>query len=226
MAKNKKKKNQQKEAAAKTNNKYTLANLVMPEGISDKVRVEIMAVIQSTQFDKISFPLSASRKAINTQEHDQDDRISTIGYIRKFDLEKNQFQVVIFNGTKDAVAKFKNPIIIPVITTYKEESLGTITKFLIDDAGETEEKPAEETVAEENKSEGTTEDTEGNKEADPAEENNDQEQSASDNAEVVAETTEEKPSKVPENGIKIPDEVKQAVAASTPNNVVQGKAVN
>lgn len=225
MAKNKKKKNQQKEAAAKTNNKYTLANLVMPEGISDKIRVEIMAVIQSTQFDKISFPLSASRKAINTQEHDQDDRISTIGYIRKFDLEKNQFQVVIFNGTKDAVAKFKNPIIIPVITTYKEESLGTITKFLIDDAGEVAEAPAEETATEENKPETTTEDS-SNEEAVSAEENTDHGQSAVDNAEVVAETTEEKPSKVPENGIKIPDEVKQAVAASTPNNVVQGKAVN
>lgn len=225
MAKNKKKKNQQKEAAAKTNNKYTLANLVMPEGISDKIRVEIMAVIQSTQFDKISFPLSASRKAINTQEHDQDDRISTIGYIRKFDLEKNQFQVVIFNGTKDAVAKFKNPIIIPVITTYKEESLGTITKFLIDDAGEVAEAPAEETVAEESKPEEATEDS-SNEEAASVEENTDQDQPAADNAEVVAETTEEKPSKVPENGIKIPDEVKQAVVASTPNNVVQGKAVN
>lgn len=221
MAKNKKKTNQQKEAMAKTNNKYILANLVMPEGISDKIRVEIMAVIQSTQFDKISFPLSASRKVINTQENDQDDRISTIGYIRKFDLEKNQFQVVIFNSTKDTVAKFKNPIIIPVITIYKEESLGTITKFLIDDAGEVEEK-SEEAAVEENTQEAVT--AEDSNDGSPAEE--DQNQPVDNTEVVVEEPVEENPSKVPENGIKIPDEVKQAVEASAPNNVVQGKAVN
>lgn len=128
----KKKNNKRSQAQSNASKKYVLATLSMPEGISEKVHVEVMAVVQSTQFDKISIPLSAYRKSIGTQERDDDDRISTVGYIKDFDLEKNQFQVVIFNGSKEAVEAFKNPVIIPIITVYND-SLGTITKLIIDD---------------------------------------------------------------------------------------------
>lgn len=144
--KNKSKKNQATNPGTVKNTnavkKYIMAKLCMPEDLSEKVHVETMAVIQSTQFDKISIPLSAYRASIGTKETEDDNRVSTVGYIKDFDLEKNQFQVVIFNGNKETIEAFKNPIIIPVITVYNN-SLGTIVKFIIDDQKETKSEDQE-----------------------------------------------------------------------------------
>lgn len=188
--------------------KYTTAALYIPVDISDKIRVEVTAVIQSIKFDKISFPLSAYRKDINTQENEQDDRVSTVGYIHKFDLESNTFQTVIFNGSKSVIDTFKNPIVVPIITTYKE-SLGTIIKLVIKDAGELNMDPEDEETA-------TAETTE---EADARYNEYDTK------AVLVTEDEDETPSESEELEVD-PDEVQSAPNEHPVSNVVSGRAVN
>lgn len=120
----------------RTNQKRIIKNTVLkvpfktPSGVSNDICNEIMDVIETTKFDKISIPLSSYRRYYDSRIDEKDTKIFVIGYIRKFNKEDNTFTVVIFNNNTKTVTEFANPEITVGFTQFKDK-LGTITKFII-----------------------------------------------------------------------------------------------
>lgn len=120
----------------RTNQKRIVKNTVLkvpfktPSGVSNDICNEIMDVIETTKFDKISIPLSSYRRYYDSRIDEKDTKIFVIGYIRKFNKEDNTFTVVIFNNNTKTVTEFANPEITVGFTQFKDK-LGAITKFII-----------------------------------------------------------------------------------------------
>lgn len=98
--------------------------------ISAALADEIMDVVRSTRFHRVSIALNSYRRNHNMAASADDNRVITIGYIKSYNAETNTFQVVIFNNAKEAVEKFKNPHIEVAYSSYKDK-LNVITKFII-----------------------------------------------------------------------------------------------
>ena len=109
----------------------------------DGVYEEVAEVIETTKFEKISIAVSATRgtlaefsdSPVELSEKDA-SKVTSIGYIKSFDSDALSFYFVVFNNFLDvvsAVAEDKRHYlsIVPVITTTKEGSLRTITKFIL-----------------------------------------------------------------------------------------------
>ena len=120
------------------------AKLALPADISDELKEEILQVLKSTRFSKISIPLSTYRYLVDSsvKADEKPIRVTTVGYIRKFNAETNVFTVVLFNNStyKDTIESFTDPVIELGWSEFKDK-LGTITKFVIapgDDIPESE----------------------------------------------------------------------------------------
>ena len=103
--------------------------LYLPKDMPDEIYNGILEVLGNTRFDKISFPLSVHRNQVSDAAQD-DERVITAGYIRKYDQKNNKFAIVLFNGMRDKILALKDLAIIVNYTSYKD-SLGTITKLVI-----------------------------------------------------------------------------------------------
>ena len=120
----------------RTNQKRIVKNTVLevpfktPSDISNDIYNEIMDVIETTKFDKISIPLSSYRHYYDNRVDEKDTKVFVIGYIRKFNKDDNTFTVVIFNNNAKTVTEFTNPEITVGFTQFKDK-LGAITKFII-----------------------------------------------------------------------------------------------
>lgn len=110
---------------------------------TDGVYEEVAEVIETTKFEKISIAVSATRGAlaefsdspVELSEKDA-SKVTSIGYIKSFDSDALSFDIVVFNNFLDVVSAVANDkrhylSIVPVITTTKEGSLRTITKFIL-----------------------------------------------------------------------------------------------
>lgn len=116
----------------KTNKKqqqtYFKVGVAIPEGTSDKVVDEILDVLARTPFNNVSVPVSTYRYLIEDNIADDDNRVITVGYIKSFDYENQQFNIVIFGNHKQIIEEFPNPALELVFTEYNNK-LGVITKF-------------------------------------------------------------------------------------------------
>ena len=116
-----------------TEKKFISAGFNLPSSIPTKIKNEILEIIKSARFDKLSFSLSTYRKLIDKQVDDDDERINTVGFIKDFDAETNTFRVGIFSGSRETIEGFVNPIITPLYNTInKGNNLGVITKLIIE----------------------------------------------------------------------------------------------
>ena len=111
------------------------AKLALPADISDELKEEILQVLKATRFSKISIPLSTYRYLVDSsvKADEKPIRVTTVGYIRKFNSETNVFTVVLFNNSTYKVIELG-------CSEFKDK-LGTITKFVIapgDDIPESE----------------------------------------------------------------------------------------
>lgn len=102
----------------------------MPAGLPNDIHNEIMDIIETTKFDKISVPVSSYRRFYDNRVDASDNRTSVIGYIRSFNKEDNTFTVVIYSNNAKITSEFVNPEIGIAFTIYKDE-FGAITKFII-----------------------------------------------------------------------------------------------
>jgi hypothetical protein len=107
--------------------------LSLPADLNNDIANEILDVLASTKFNKISIPLGAYRNMIDAAAEENDIRVCTIGYIKNYDVVNKVFTVIIFDRFLEVI---KNPELGQLkmelaFTTYKETSLGTITKFNI-----------------------------------------------------------------------------------------------
>lgn len=112
----------------KTHNFITAKASVI--GASESIKNEILAVLKSTKFNKISFCLSSPRRYFDESVAADDTRIITVGYIKKYDPKNEEFTLVIFNNLREVVETFENPVV-EVIFTEVNGKLGTITKLNI-----------------------------------------------------------------------------------------------
>lgn len=114
----------------KNQQNYIKCGIVVPEGTSDAVMEEIFNVLRSTQFNKISIPVGTYRYLIDDSIADDDNRVITVGYIKRFDPESNMFDIAIFSNNKQTIEEFENPALELVFKEYNNK-LAVITKFNI-----------------------------------------------------------------------------------------------
>lgn len=103
--------------------------LVLDESLSDNLYNEIMEIIQTTKFNKISFPLTVQRNAIDPSIPEDDTRVYTAGYIKKFN--RNKFIVHLFNSTRDVIKQKFNGGKIRVDFNQYNDHLTVITRLVI-----------------------------------------------------------------------------------------------
>ena len=143
----------------KVQQSYLKVGFVVPEGTTDEVMEDIFEVLKKTPFNKISVPVGTYRYLIDDSIAEDDNRVITVGYIKRYDPEIRVFDIAIFNANKQTIEAFDNKALELVFTEYNNK-LGTITKFNIvslpddveeENAAPTEEEDydPEETVAEE-----------------------------------------------------------------------------
>lgn len=107
--------------------------LSVQEGTSEEVINEIVDVLKGTRFNKISVPLTSYRHLYDDSIAKDDTRISTIGYIKKFNATDKTFTVVLFtNNAKIITEKYdKEKLMIEAVFTQYKEKLGVITKLIL-----------------------------------------------------------------------------------------------
>lgn len=103
------------------------APIYIPEDTNGNVHDEILEVLSSTKFDKISFPLNTYRALIDSNVDASDARTCTIGHICGYNSELEEFSVFIFSKFLDAV-KSLGDIAIEIHFSGKDK-LNSITKF-------------------------------------------------------------------------------------------------
>lgn len=108
------------------------AKLIFDEGVSDNIAKEILDVLAKMRFDKISIPIGTYRYNLGEDVAEGDNRISTIGYIRRYDSESEEFTVIIFSNFIDIVKDMGDIAVdLTFLTNKAGDRLGTITKFVI-----------------------------------------------------------------------------------------------
>ena len=103
--------------------------LILDESLSDNLYNEIMEIIQTTKFNKISFPLSIQRSVLDPSVSEDDTRVYTAGYIKKFN--RNKFIVFLFNSARDVVKEKFNGGKIRVDFNQYNDHLTVITRLVI-----------------------------------------------------------------------------------------------
>ena len=117
--------NVKKQSTKPQNLKLTLA---LPDGTSENVINDILEVLSQERFDKISHPVGTYRYLLDNTVPKDDTRIITVGYIKSYDPEKEEFTVVIYSQNRDLIYGFKDPGLEIVFNTF-EDALSVITKF-------------------------------------------------------------------------------------------------
>lgn len=107
--------------------------LSVREGTSEEIINEIIDVLKGTKFNKISIPLTTYRYMCDESIPEDDIRITTAGYIKKFNATDKTFTVVLFaNNAKAITEKYaKEDLMIEAVFTQYKDKLGIITKFVL-----------------------------------------------------------------------------------------------
>ena len=117
--------------APKVNPNEIKAQLRIEKVITEDIYTELLDVLASTKFNKVSIPLGVYKNAIDSNVDADDARITTVGYIKDYNAETQIFTVVIFKGLVDTIKNFENPVMKLLFTETRKGTLGTITKFVI-----------------------------------------------------------------------------------------------
>lgn len=114
---------------AKKPRKLVMKNIpmVITRECSDEIKNEIHEVLADMKFNKISVPLYSVRNVIFKEDPENKKNI-TIGYIKSFDAEKDEFTVVVYDGFIDKVKTIENPNIEIIFGIY-DEKLTVISKL-------------------------------------------------------------------------------------------------
>ena len=139
----------------KVNPNEIKAVVAFNEGVAEKVAEEILNVLKKTMFNKLSYPIGTYRSYVDDSVDNDDTRITTIGYVRNYDAENEEFTIILFPKFTDII-KDMGEIGVEVLHTINKrtEGLGSITRFNIVpcisvDTSEGCDESAEETEPEE-----------------------------------------------------------------------------
>lgn len=129
-------------------NNHLKIKYLLPEDISENTRNEVIEVLRTTKFNKISIPVSTYRHYTDTNIDKNDNRVVTVGYIKNFDIENDEFVVMIFTNSRSVISKFSNPIL-EIQISETNDTLRCITKFNIMDYDEDTSDADDEDLTEE-----------------------------------------------------------------------------
>ena len=129
-------------------NNHLKIKYLLPEDISENTRNEVIEVLRTTKFNKISIPVSTYRHYTDTNIDKNDNRVVTVGYIKNFDIENDEFVVMIFTNSRAFISKFSNPIL-EIQISETNDTLRCITKFNIMDYDEDTSDADDEDLTEE-----------------------------------------------------------------------------
>ncbi len=116
-------------------NNHLKLKYLLPEDISENTRNRAIEVLRSIPFDMISMPVSTYKHYIDTNIDENDNRVVTVGYIKSFDIEKDEFVVMIFTNSRSVISKLSNPVM-ELQISETNDTLRRITKFNIMDYDE------------------------------------------------------------------------------------------
>lgn len=142
MSKNTNKKQQKKPATQEQ--KYLELEAVITQETSDEVTDQIFKILDKTPFNKISFPLSTYRQYLEDGVPEDDTRVTTIGYIKKYDSASKKFTVIVFSNFMATIKAYENPMV-EVKFIESNGKLACITKLNVvpTEAAEVDEDPVD-----------------------------------------------------------------------------------
>lgn len=116
----------------KVNPNQIKAVVAFDEGTPETVAEEILDVLKKTMFNKLSYPIGTYRNYVDDSAAEDDTRITTIGYVRNYDADNEEFTIVLFPKFTDIIKNMGEIGVQVLFTTNKRtEGLGSITKFNI-----------------------------------------------------------------------------------------------
>ena len=115
----------------KTNPNEIKAPLFINKVIDENMYTEILEVLESTKFNKVSIPIGMFKSLIDSNVDADDSRVTTVGYIRNYNAETKEFSVIIFKGYAELIKKYNKYAADLLFTEHPKGGLGTITKFII-----------------------------------------------------------------------------------------------
>lgn len=116
----------------KSNNNYLEAQLVFDESVSDELKEEIINVLATTKFNKLSYPISTYSYLIFENVENSENKTTVVGYIKKFIKDESKFVFVIYNNSKEIIKSFADMKIKVKFNEYNGK-LGIITKIVVFD---------------------------------------------------------------------------------------------
>ena len=110
--------------------------MALPSNIQENVEEDILEVLAKTPFNKLSIQLTGYSKIVEPNNNDhrgqKADKTSNIGFVKDFDINKNMFNVLVFERFAKVVQGFLSPAV-EIIYVDNYRGLARISKFnLID----------------------------------------------------------------------------------------------
>jgi hypothetical protein len=115
-----------------SNNNYLEAQLVFDESVSDELKEEIINVLATTKFNKLSYPISTYSYLLFENVENSENKTTVVGYIKKFIKDESKFVFVIYNNSKEIIKSFTDMKIKVKFNEYNGK-LGIITKIVVFD---------------------------------------------------------------------------------------------
>ena len=116
----------------RSNNNYLEAQLVFDESVSDELKEEIINVLATTKFNKLSYPISTYSYLLFEFVENSENKTTVVGYIKKFIKDESKFVFVIYNNSKEIIKSFADMKIKVKFNEYNGK-LGIITKIVVFD---------------------------------------------------------------------------------------------
>ena len=116
----------------RSNNNYLEAQLVFDESVSDELKEEIINVLATTKFNKLSYLISTYSYLLVENVENSENKTTVVGYIKKFIKDESKFVFVIYNNSKEIIKSFADMKIKVKFNEYNGK-LGIITKIVVFD---------------------------------------------------------------------------------------------
>lgn len=118
--------------------------MALPSNIQENVEEDILEVLAKTPFNRLSIQLTGYSKIVEPDNNDRRgqkaDKTSNIGFVKDFDINKNMFNVLVFERFAKVIQGFLSPAV-EIIYVDNYRGLTRISKFnLIDLDGDKKKK--------------------------------------------------------------------------------------
>lgn len=101
------------------------------DGAASDIAEQVFSTIEDVPFGKISIPIYANKSTLGIMKEGEKDSNITIGYIKKYDTEKSDFKVFVFDKFVDSMKHIIDKAEIDITYNTYKGNLTTIIKINI-----------------------------------------------------------------------------------------------